>query len=439
MDAILLLIALALAFIGGRLVQKLNLPAILGWLIVGILVGPNVLNILSESVSSNNWFNQLTTISQMTVGMMIGSNLEWAKIKKVGSQVLQLSLWHIASIFLVVSAGFALVFYLNEIPWYIAMIFGLVAIASAPAPILSMINEYETDGPLTKATIPMTVMNSVLATALFFTIISILESIFSNSSTSVTVTLSLMLILPITFAFFIGWIVSKITPKDLDNKIESVVFITILLLLTLAYTYIDNNLYPEPLINYILAGIGFSAGYINFTHDDTQEDVGDYINTFQMLGLMFLIITLSAPLDPSLLLSAGIWAIVYVALRVLGSWLGAFIGAKINGSHQNVQKYLGITMTPHSGVALVNTSVAAGVLSSIAPDYVPVLQTIIPAAAVINEIIAILISQKAYEWSGEVKGRKEEDHDMVDKETTYRRLPKSDQYYQNKKRTKKSK
>lgn len=433
MDVIMLIIALFLAYLGGRLVQKLNLPAILGWLIVGIIVGPNVLNILSDSVSSNNWFNTLTTISQMTVGMMIGSNLEWAKIKKVGSQVLQLSLWHIASIFILVSAGFGLVFYLQGGPWFVPFFFGLVAIASAPAPILSMVNEYETDGPLTKATIPMTVMNSVLATAIFFTIISIIDSAFAGSSTSILLTLTLMLVIPILTGFLVGWLVSKVTPKNMGNKLEAVVFVAILLALTLTFIYIDNNLYPEPLINYILAGISFAAGYINFTHDEVQEDVGDYISNFQMLNLMFLIMTLSAPLDPSLLLSAGIWAIVYVALRLLGSWLGAFIGGKINNSHKNVQKYLGVTMSPHSGIALVNTSVAAGVLSSVAPDYVPVLQTIIPAAAVINEIIAILISQKAYEWTDEIEGRTEENQDMVNEDTTYRRLPKSDQYYQNKK------
>lgn len=50
LDVVRLLAAIALAFVAGKLVAKLNLPSILGWLITGMILGPHAWNLLSDSV-----------------------------------------------------------------------------------------------------------------------------------------------------------------------------------------------------------------------------------------------------------------------------------------------------------------------------------------------------------------------------------------------------
>lgn len=66
-----------------------------------------------------------------------------------------------------------------------------------------------------------------------------------------------------------------------------------------------------------------------------------------------------------------------------------------------VQKYLGLTLLPHSGVSLVFTGIAVSTLSASAPDCAKIIQGTIAAAAVINEIIAVIIAKKGFEWAGE--------------------------------------
>ena len=45
-----LLAAVALAFVAGKLVSKLKLPSILGWLIAGMILGPHAVSLVSDTL-----------------------------------------------------------------------------------------------------------------------------------------------------------------------------------------------------------------------------------------------------------------------------------------------------------------------------------------------------------------------------------------------------
>lgn len=68
-----------------------------------------------------------------------------------------------------------------------------------------------------------------------------------------------------------------------------------------------------------------------------------------------------------------------------------------------MQKYLGLTLLPHSGVSLVFTGIAVSVLSQNARECVQIIQGTIAAAAVINEVIAVIVAKKGFELAGELK------------------------------------
>ena len=66
------------------------------------------------------------------------------------------------------------------------------------------------------------------------------------------------------------------------------------------------------------------------------------------------------------------------------------------------QGRFGLTLLPHSGVSLVFAGIAVSVLEGSAPEYAPLIQSTIAAAAVINEIIAVFMAKKGFEWAGEL-------------------------------------
>ena len=88
--------------------------------------------------------------------------------------------------------------------------------------------------------------------------------------------------------------------------------------------------------------------------------------------------------------------------RAIGKYTGAYVGAAATHSPPTVKKYLGFTLLPHSGVSLVFTGIAVSVLSGPAPECAQIIQGTIAAAAVINEILAVFMAKKGFEWAGEL-------------------------------------
>ena len=68
-----------------------------------------------------------------------------------------------------------------------------------------------------------------------------------------------------------------------------------------------------------------------------------------------------------------------------------------------VTKYLGFTLLPHSGVSLVFTGIAATTLTAFDASLAAIVSGTIVAAAIINEIIAVIVAKFAFNWAGEIE------------------------------------
>lgn len=262
-----LILVVILAFLAGKLISKLKLPAILGWLIAGMLLGPHAFSLMNQEILDAGWYQVMIHVLECGVGLMIGTELVWNKIKKSGKAIVITTLTQSLGTFLVVSLVFGVVFYITDVPLYLCFVFGGIALATAPAPELSIVREF----------------NPVLG-----------------------------------------------------------------------------------------------------------------------IAMILVILNLGAPLDYHLILGAGMFTAVYILSRALGKYFGAYFGAAVTKSPQTVKKYLGFTPLPHSGVSLVFTGIAVSVLSGSAPECAQIIQGTIAAAAVINEIIAVIMAKKGFEWAGEL-------------------------------------
>ena len=70
-----------------------------------------------------------------------------------------------------------------------------------------------------------------------------------------------------------------------------------------------------------------------------------------------------------------------------------------------MKKYLGLTLLPYSGVSLIFTGISVNNLIKPAPEYAQIIQGTIVAAAVINEIIAVLLAKQGFKLAGELDGQ----------------------------------
>ena len=190
--------------------------------------------------------------------------------------------------------------------------------------------------------------------------------------------------------------------KRKKNKAITLLLLIGMILVTAAIGFLCNTyLMPSPMLNFMLMGMAFSAVFSNIISEDRLAQILADFNPVLSVSMIIVILNLGVPLDYHAILGAGLFTILYIVFRAAGKYFGARIGAKATKMPKTVQKYLGFTLLPHSGVSLVFTGIAVSALSEAAPDCAKIIQGTIAAAAVINEIIAVIIAKKGFEWAGE--------------------------------------
>ncbi|MEG0823637.1 MAG: cation:proton antiporter [Erysipelotrichaceae bacterium] len=394
------IIAILIAFLIGHFISKLKLPAILGWLLAGMLLGPHAINLVNSSLLDNNIYQTFVHVLECAVGLMIGSELVWSKLKKSGKAIIITTLTQSLGTFAFVTLVFGVIFYFMNIPLYLAAIFGGIALATAPAPALSIVSEFKTDGPVTRTLIPMAALDDMVGVVVFFSVIAFVSSMLSTQKLPIYV-IALVVIIPLLIGCAVGFITGKILKKDFDLKTTLMIVIG-MIFISSGIGYIFNSfILPKPVLNFMLIGMAFSATFANMIPEHKVNDIMNAFNPILAFSLIVVILNLGVPLDYHLILGAGLFTVVYIVARALGKYGGAYFGASITKSPATVRKYLGLTLLPHSGVSLVFTGIAVSVLSGPAPECAKIVQGTIAAAAIINEIIAVIISKKAFEWADE--------------------------------------
>ncbi|MDU2197722.1 MAG: cation:proton antiporter, partial [Peptostreptococcaceae bacterium] len=378
----------------------------LGWLLTDMIIGPHALNWMDSSIIDAQWFHILSNIGEVFVGMLIGTELILKELKKSGKQILIICLFEGITAFIFVSVAF---FIFADIPMSIALVFGAIALATAPAPSLSIVKEYNAQGPVSKTLIPLAALDDILALIVFFLVIGLVSGSMTGEGVNVFAIL-MMIVLPLALGAITGLIGAKVLKKEC-NKWQTILKVTALIILTVAIgVYINENILS---INLVLSGISFAAFIANMVEEERLNEIMKDINPIISIALVLVILDLGAPLDYNLIFGAGLLTAIYIISRGLGKIVGSYTGGKISKKKKNVCKYLGLSLLPHSGVSLIFTGIAVSTLSPYVPEHAAMIQGTIAAAAVINEIIAVFLAKQAFKMSGEIKLEKKERLDEV--------------------------
>ena len=399
-DIIRLLLAIVIAVIAGKLISKLKLPAILGWLIAGMMLGPHALGLLGDSLLGAVWFNTVEHLLECIVGLMIGTELIWSKLKKAGKQILVTTITESLGTFVVVSLVFGIIFWVSDIPIYLAFLFGGIALATAPAPSLSVVNEFKTSGPVTRTLIPMAALDDLVGALVFFLLVAFVSAHLSTTGIPVPVVLFLVF-LPVLIGVVTGFITGKLL-QHTKNRGSTLAVMLVMMLVSAGIGFLINSMLPTPVLNFMLIGMAFSTVFSNMVTTEQLNGMMEVMNPVISFSLVVAILNLAAPLDYHLIFGAGVYTAIYIIARAIGKYSGAYFGASITHAPDTVKKYLGFTLLPHSGVSLVFTGIAVSVLDGPAPECASIIQGAIAAAAVINEIIAVYMAKKGFEWAGEL-------------------------------------
>lgn len=400
-----LLVVVALGFLCGKLASKLRMPAVLGFLIAGMALGPNAANLLTQEILDAPAYENLLSVLECGMGLMLGTEMVWKRMRSYGKQVLVITLTESLDTFLVVSAAFCIIFYVTDVPVFLGLIFGGIALATAPAPALSIVTEYHTDGPVTRTLIPLAVLDDVAAIAVFLGVMSVVLGQTSGGNIPGYLVL-LVVLFPVLIGLVVGVPVSALLRRSENKKANAAVALMGVLAAAGLTMAANAYLMPFPILNFMLTGTVYSTVFSNRVEEKKLDEMMTLCKPIIGGCFTLIILNLGAPLDYHLILDAGLFTAIYILTRAVGKIGGAAVGAHMSGAPATVRKYLGLTLMPHSGVSLVLTGIAISSLTGSFAQYGDIVRGTIAAVAVINEVIAVFLARKGFQLAGELGAAK---------------------------------
>jgi Kef-type K+ transport system membrane component KefB len=348
---IILLIGVAIfgGTIGANIFRRLRIPQVVGYVIIGLLIGESGLNLIGrDTVETLSLFNMFAL---GVIGFMIGGELRRDVFEKYGKQffVILCSEGIAAFIMVAVFAGFVGWYFTGSISTAVAMalVLGAIASATAPAATVNVLWEYKTRGPLTSTVLAIVALDDGLSLLLYGFASSIAGAFLGKTNESMLTTI-MAAIFQITGAMILGVFAGLLLGfilKRIKEPEEALVFTVSSVLLVIGVAIALK-------LGSILAAMVLGLTIANFARRKGQS-------TFELMRrfappiyvLFFVLAGAHLVLDEI----AG-WMIVMIAVyligRTAGKIFGSWFGSRQSRAPDVVRKYLGLCLLSQAGVAI---------------------------------------------------------------------------------------
>ena len=255
---------------------------------------------------------------------------------------------------------------------------------------------------MTRTLIPLAAIDDVIGVIMFFTVISAVSATRGGSAAS-PLAVAGMVMLPFVVGIIAGLLAAPLMRRARSDRARLALMLAFLVLSALGGLMIDRYVFHAFSMNYLLIGMAFSGTVANLIPEEQLSGTMKLYDPLLSLALVIVIVNLGMPLDYRMIAGAGLFAALYILSRAAGKVGGAYLGGKLTHAEPTVTRYLGFTLLPHSGVSLVFTGIAVTTLTAIDTALAATVSGTIVAAAIINEIIAVIVAKYAFQRAGEIK------------------------------------
>lgn len=350
--------------------EKIKTPAITAYLIIGILIGPYMLNFVPVNISRMS--GMISNIALSLIAFSIGQNFSRQTFQQVGKQVMWISILEALGAWLLTIGALLGM----RVPGYMALVFGAIATASAPAAIIMVVRQYKARGKFVDTLMGVVALDDAWGLIIFSISLAVAKAMFLHLSTSL-LNVVCGALLEIAGSFLLGGILGVLLSRIgryIKNKTE-------LLIYTLGIIFITTGLALHFHVSVLLSCMFLATVVVNLNNESFKffEVLGDvdwpiYLIFFVLAG---------ASLEIDMLSKIGLIGIVYLVFRVVGKFLGTFVGAIASNADTDVRKYLSLGLMPQAGIALGMALIAKEQF----PEVGGIIFTTVAATTVIYEII----------------------------------------------------
>ena len=170
--------------LGGWLFQKLKIPQVVGYIVIGIFLGASGFHVIEPRVISA--LDSVSTIALSFIGFLVGGELKGQTIKKYGKQFVSILLFEAITPAIVVCTLVTVINYAVTKDFdrsvSLGLILGAICSATAPAATTDVLVEYRTRGPLTTTVYGIVAMDDAVALVLYTIASTIVSPIIGGKS-----------------------------------------------------------------------------------------------------------------------------------------------------------------------------------------------------------------------------------------------------------------
>ena len=410
-----ILLSLSIALLAGlmlsRLAKLVHLPAVTAYLIAGILVGPFCLGLFGvdglgfTSLHRVEDFSVLCDLALGFIAFAIGNEFRLSQLRKIGKQATVIGILQAVVTALLVDAvliGLSFLLPDGVLPLPVAIVLGAVAAATAPAATLMVVKQYKAKGPLTDILLPVVALDDAVGLVLFAISFGVARSLGAGKVNVLSVVLEpvLEVVLSLLLGSVLGYLF-HLTERFFHSRSKRMAVSVTFVMLAVAISSLENlhigevHIAFSPLLTCMMLGTVFCNVC------DFSEELMDRVDRWTAPIFILFFVLSGAELDFNVFTNGWVIlvGVIYIIVRSLGKYLGAYGSARLTKCEPNIVNYLGITLLPQAGVALG----MASKVSSSGIEGAGIVVNITLFAVLVYEIVGPFLTKISLLKAGEIK------------------------------------
>ena len=390
LDEISPLLSLAVLLVAGvffgNLARRLRLPSVTGQIVIGMILGPSVLNVFpAETVHQ---FHPFTMFALGLIAVTVGSHLN---IRKLRNAYRRLGLLLLLESTLTPLMVFVAIYSIG-MPWHLALIIGMLAVSTAPATVVALIQETRSKGVFVKTLVAAVALNNIACIFLFQMACTAVKAALGGGETALDIFIapSRQFIASLLLGGGVALGLVFATRRVVETaKLTTFSSIAIVSTIGLAETFG---------ICMLLSTLILGVVVVNLAPNKENLGHGVFVN-FQSAILSVFFLLAGMELHLGYVVKGGLIAVLVVAVRMVAKWLAAHMAMRMAGATQSLARYLGLALVPQAGLAVGLILLLQGD-KAFAPVY-NLIMAVGLTSVIMNELVGPVLTRFALRRSGD--------------------------------------